>query len=312
VRPRLLIQHYGGAQVISLVPQRCVLALLFVLAAGAMPAPLTAQAWLPEQGSFAWAATLGNTLSKYHYGPDGSQIDIGHTRTHTIGLIASYALSDRWLATAGIPYVHARYEGEAAHPTIVDDGSFHGTFTDFRFTLHYQLIEEPVALAPYVALVIPSHDYEILGHAAPGRGLEELWIGFFAGKSLHPWMPRTYMQARYTYAFVETVAGISHDRSNADLEVGYFVSPKWSIRALAAWQNTHGGIDVPVPRHDPLFPFHDQLAAVNFLNLGAGAAHSLSERTELSGVYLRSARGRNAHKLDHGFYLVVGHRLPFR
>jgi hypothetical protein len=296
----------------SLAPQRFVAALLVVLIVGSLPAPLSAQAWLPEQGTFSWSAVINNSLNKHHYGPDGSQVDIGHTRTHSVGFIASYALSDRWLVTAGIPFVRTRYEGPAPHRTRVDDGEFHSTFTDFRFSLHYQLFEQPFALAPYVTLVIPSHDYETLGHAAPGRGLEEAWIGFFAGKSVHRWIPRTYVQGRYTYAFVEKVAGVSHDRSNADLEIGHFVTPQWSIRALATWQETHGGIPVPIPPTDPLFPFHDQLAAESYLNLGGGVSRSLSERMDLYGIYLRSVRGRNAHKLDHSFFLGFGYSMPAR
>jgi hypothetical protein len=32
------------------------------------------------------------------------------------------------------------------------------------------------------------------------------------GKSFDEWIPRTYAQMKYTYGFVEKVAGISHDR----------------------------------------------------------------------------------------------------
>ena len=88
---------------------------------------------------------------------------------------------------------------------------------------------------------IGTHDYETLGHAAPGRGLNELNLGFYIAKSLDQWIPNTYVQARYNYAFVEQVVGVSHDRTNADLEVGYFVNPRFSIRVLYAYQNTHGG-----------------------------------------------------------------------
>ena len=268
-----------------------------------------AQAWLPEQGTFSWSVVYNSVLNKKHYLPDGDEVDVGHTQTHSIGLIASYALTDRWTVAGGIPYVRSKYDGARPHPTHVDDGDYHTSFTDFRLELHFQALEEPVALAPYVAVILPSHDYETLGHAAPGRGLNEQWLGFFVGKSLDPWLARTYVQARYNYAFVEKVAGISHDRSNADLELGYFPTERWSLRAVVLWQDTHGGIDVPVPPSHPLFDHHDQIAEESFLNVGAGLACSLTDRIDIHALYLTSVSGKNGHKLDTGLTVGLSYRV---
>jgi hypothetical protein len=211
-----------------------------------------------------------------------------------------------------VPYVRSEYHGDRPHPTEVDDGDYHGTFTDLRVELHYQALLEPFAFAPYVALVQPTHSYPALGHAAPGRNLQEQWIGFFAGKSLDLWIPQTYVQARYTYAFVEKVVGIGHDRSNLDVEVGYFVRPEWSIRGVLYWQRTHGGIDVPIPISNPLFPYHDQLASERFLNAGIGASYAGSGGISFFALYNTSLHGQNSHKLGHGVNLGFGYSFAPR
>lgn len=262
-----------------------------------------AQAWLPEQGSFSLTTAFSDNYNKKHYLPNGDEIDVGHTRTRIVAVSATYGLTDRWMIEAGVPYVQARYTGPRPHPTEVDDGTYHGDITDIHLGLHYQALMEPFAFAPYTTVVIPLRDYETLGHAAHGRGLEELWFGFYAGKSLDAWIPRTYVQGRYNYAFVEQVAGVAHDRSNVDLEIGWFVTPQWSVRALFSAADTHGGIPVPVPPTHPLFAFHDQLAAERLRNVGAGVAWSMSDQSDIYLVYLQSVRGESAHKLDSGLTL---------
>ena len=282
------------------------------LSVALLPTPSAAQAWLPEKGDFSLNLAYVNTLSKKHYLPDGQEIDVGHTRVQTISLSASYAVSERINLMAELPWVQTRYTGERPHPGEIDNGHSHSTITDLYLAAHYQLALDPVAIAPYVAAVIPTHDYEILGHSAPGRGLNEYWIGFYAGKSLHSWIPKTYLQARYNYAVVERVAGISHDRSNADLEVGYFLNQRVSVRALAAWQKTHGGIDVPIPPSNALFPYHDQLGAEGHLNVGGGVSWAANRQLGVDISYLHSIRGENGHKLDQGLSLSISYSPAHR
>jgi hypothetical protein len=278
--------------------------LMPALLVGAVSTIAHAQAWLPRQGTTGVEVAFNDTYNRYHYLPNGDEIDAGHTRTQTEYLALNHALTDRVLLAASIPFVGGRYMGNSPHPgTDIDDGHYHGTFTDWRLELHYQLSEWPVALAPYVVLVIPSHHYPSFGHAAPGRDLKEQWLGFYVGKSLDPWIPRTYLQARYNFAFVETVAGVGHDRSNADFELGYFFTPAWSVRAVVSWQRTHGGIDVPIPPTNPLYPHHDQLAAERYLQVGGGAAWNFSKRSSVYVLYKAAVSGANGHKLNSSLTL---------
>lgn len=264
------------------------------------PYVVHAQAWLPAKGSFGTSLTYNNVLNQKHYDPDGDEVDAGHTRTEVYGLSVAYSPTDRIMLTAGIPYVTTRYWGDRPHPGEIDNGDEHGTFTDLRVSVHYQALREPFALAPYIAFVTPVRDYETLGHAAPGRGLNETWIGLWSGKNLSDWVPNTYVQGRYNYAFVEEVANVAHDHSNFDFEIGHFLSRQWSIRATCFMQFAHGGVDVPMPPSNPLYPYHDQLAAASFTNVGVGGSYSASPQVNFYVMYLTSLNGENGHKVDQG------------
>jgi hypothetical protein len=269
-----------------------------------LPHPALAQAWLPPKGSFSYGLIYNDTLNKQHYLPSGDTTDVGHTRSYITTLSLGYAPADRWLVTASVPFVRARYYGPRPHPgSVVDDGRFHSTITDLRVELHYQWFESPVAFSPYVGVVIPLHPYPTFGHASLGRRLHEQLFGFYSAMSLDEWIPRTYLQVKYSYAFVEKRADISHDRSNADLELGYFPDPRWSIRAIAYWQWTHGGIDVPVPPTSPFFPVHDQIAAERYFQLGGGAAISVTRQLNAYALYRRSLSGANGHRVNDGLTL---------
>jgi hypothetical protein len=281
----------------------CLIAVVMVMR------PACAQAWLAEKGELGFTATYNDVFNTKHYLPNGDELDAGHTRTKTIGLAVAWSPSNRFMLTARLPYVMTQYHGEHPHPgSEVDDEHTHATVTDLRVELHYQAFEAPFAFAPYVATVVPVRDYAVFGHAAPGRGLAEQWLGFFAGKSLEPLLPGAYLQLHYSYAFVQEVVGIAHDRSNADLELGYFLTPAWVLQAIGSWQWTHGGIDVPIPPSNPLYPHHDQLADDEFLNVGAGIVWFAGDRTSAYLNYTTSVRGRNGHKLGQGLNLGLGYR----
>ena len=278
------------------------------------PAVSQAQAWLPPKGSFSYSIDYSNVLNKKHYRTDGTELDAGHTDLNIASISGSYSPSDRISISASIPYVRSRYRGAGGggHNTEIDDGTWHSTLTDLQVSVNFQVTDGPVAFAPYVGAIIPTHDYTTFGHSAPGRGLDEIWLGFYSAVSLNEWIPRTYVQVRGNYAFVEQVQDIAHDRINATLEIGYFINPSWNVRALFTRQWTEGGIDVPVPVTSPLFPDHDVLAAEEFIAIGAGGTWIINDRMSVYGLYMEAIEGSNAHKVDHrvsvGFgYGVGGH-----
>jgi hypothetical protein len=288
----------------------CALAAALLL----LPVIATAQAWLPDKGVLTTSFIVSDVLNREHYLPNGDEIDVGHTRSTTYAMYAGYGLTDRVMISASLPYVVTRYWGPPSHggaPGLeVDDGDSHGSLTDLRLSAHYQLLEDPFALAPFISYVLPVTDYFVKGHAAQGRHLKELLLGFNAGKNLDEWIPRTYVQARYSYGFVEEVADIKHDRTNVNLELGTFLTSRWNVSAYGSWQWTHGGIDVPIPRSNPLFPYHDRLAADEYFNLGLGTGWSLTPSLTAFCIYMQGISGKNGHKMNQG--VTVGLTYGYR
>jgi hypothetical protein len=276
--------------------------------------PSAAQTWLPDEGTFSYALTFNDTLHRDHYVANGDEVDVGHTRVQSYGFLFSYSPTDRLMLVAGVPYIRTKYWGPPSHggaPGIeVDDGGTHDTFTDLRVSAHYQLMEYPVALTPLVAIVVPTNDYETFGHAAHGRMLNEYWVGFQVGKNLDEWIPRTFTQLRYTYAFVEKVQDISHNRSNYTLEIGTFLTPNWSLSAYGSWQQTHGGIDLPIGPSNPLFENHDRIGDDEYFNAGLGTGYSITGEWSAFVTYMQGVKGRNGHKLNQG--LTIGFAYGYR
>ena len=285
-------------------------AVLFGLLA-LMPAVSQADAWLPKKGNFSLSVDFTNILNKKHYTAVGNEIDAGHTDLRITSFAASYSPSDRLQISASLPFVESRYRGPGlgGHDHVHDNGSWHATFTDLQLTASYQLSDGPIAFAPRVGVIVPTHHYVTFGHSAPGRYLNEYWLGFSTATSLNEWIPRTYVQIQYNYAFVEKVADIAHDRSNALLDIGYYFNSSWSARVIASEQWTHGGIDVPVPLSSPLFPNHDRLAAEEFINVGAGVSWTINDRLSVYGLYMQAIEGKDAHKVDHRLSLGVNYGL---
>ena len=139
----------------------------------------------------------------------------------------------------------------------------------------------------------PTRDYATFAHAAPSSGLEQYLIGVAAGRRLDPILEAGFAQFRYSYAFAEKVLGVSHDRSNADLEVGYFVTPSLGVSVLGSFQRTHGGLELPLPgtpentafQNTPYYVHHDQLAQSNYLNVGGIVSYALTPTVDVFASY---------------------------
>src|SRR5262245_7209304 len=267
-----------------------------------------AQAWLPPKGEAWFSAGYGNIFSANHYfgtvNPgEGSTIDVGHTRGNSIAFAVGYGITDRLAFSFGIPYQIYKYYGDFPHPSVLDDGQYHGTWQDYHIGLAYQaVLGATFAVSPFIVGVIPSHDYEFFAHAAPGKDLHEIRLGFGAGSRLDQLVPGSYVQGDYSYAFVEKVQGIHHDRSDFGLEIGYFVTPELRARVLGTGYYTHGGLVFHTPFDLPpeLLPYHDQIGHSSQVNFGGGLSYALTGAIEVYAIYAKSVWGRDGHKIDNG------------
>ena len=279
-----------------------------------------AQAWLPPKGEAFFSINYGNFFTTKHYlgrgtdPGDNKETDRGHIRGQSVGFDLGYALIDRLVISFGIPYMDTKYMGTEPHKELdgrtvpVDDGEYHGTFQDYRIDLRYQAVSGPMVVTPFVAAVIPSHSYTFFAHSAAGRDLHEYLVGVSSGGRLDRILPGGYVQVKYSYAFVERVLGIKHDRSDAELELGYFLASSLGVRAVGTWSYTHGGVVFRSGKDitDTLNPYHDQISHASALIAGGGLSYALSGSVDVSATYLRSLGGRGGHKIDQALSFGLG------
>jgi hypothetical protein len=282
-----------------------------------------AQAWLPPAGEAFISISYGNAFVTRHYigtptdPGDSVATDRGHVRSQKVGADLGYAITDRFLVVAGLPYVYAKwypFEGLGRpHDSRVDNNDYHGTFQDYRFGAFYQVLREPLVLTPFVGAVIPSHDYKYFAHSAVGRNLHEYLFGVDFGSRIDRILPGSYIEGRYSYAFVERVLDTHHDRSDGVLEVGYFLTPSLGVRLMTSGFYTHGGLvfkqpadfGTPLDASNPIYLHHDQIGHDSALSVGGGLSYALTGSVDVYGTYLRQVAGHGGHRIDHGINFGV-------
>ena len=276
-----------------------------------MATSASAQAWLPRQGDGAVAVLYQEQSVDRHTRDDGTRIDRGQTRTHIFAVDLTYGLSDRIAFNVSLPYIASEYTGKNPHTaadfgrtSVLDFGGYHGTAQDFRVDVRYSALRGATAVTPYVSGIIPSHDYDFYGHGAPGRRLGEVQVGAYAGRMLDAVVPGAFVQARYAYGFTQRLLGVRHDRSVANVELGYFVNPATRIFGLADGQISHGGLrftySFPYDLTIPERLVHDRLSRINSFNVGGGAQVSLTPSLDLFGSIVHTAFMTNGHPLKYG------------
>jgi hypothetical protein len=164
-------------------------------------------------------------------------------------------------------------------------------------------------LTPFFRTISPSHSYEYFAHSAVGRGLHEYQTGINLGRRLNPVLPKAYIQARYSYAFVERILGIAPNRSNVEGQLGYIVKPRLTLLGSVQWMYTHNGVDLAfgVPNAGltaEQFQHHDQIAKASLVDLGGGLGYSVSPSWQVFTSFARSVTGQNGHL--HGAVTTVG------
>jgi hypothetical protein len=281
-----------------------------------------AQAFVPPAGEGTVSFLFQNMLVRDHYLTTTRRDFFGPVDTNVFVLDIGYGVTDRLAVDVALPFVISNYSGDYPHPMplgppTLDDGRYHGTFQDVRLAVRYNLVGGRTAVTPFVGSFMPSHGYEYLAHSAPGRGLWEVQVGVAAATLLDRLVPGAFVQGRYSYGFVEPVV-LSNirrnaNRSNADLEVGYFVTPGVRVFLLGTGQLTHGGIDFAVVGPEDFWPStfalvstsegadvfrnHDRIDRVNYLNVGGGASVALTDNVDFFGSYMWTAASRNGHAL---------------
>jgi hypothetical protein len=224
----------------------------------------------------------------------------------------TYGVTDQMAVTVGLPLVTSRYRGNFPHrPITLDDGNWHTTAQDFRFSVRYNVLRGPVHVTPFVGSEVPSHEYEFYAHAAPGRQLKEALAGVSVGRLFADL--GLVLQGQYAINFSQGALDYSRRYSTASLETAYFVTPSIRVLATTAARIGHTGIDLfpdsgrVLPTE--IFQHHDQISRESYFNVGGGAAFSITDTTDIFLGYTTTVTGRNTHAVNRG--LSIGMSWSF-
>ncbi|MDQ6801236.1 MAG: hypothetical protein M3041_10400 [Acidobacteriota bacterium] len=275
-----------------------------------------AQAWLPAKDTTTLSFGYQYLFIKQHVLARGEIVERGHIKSHYGVMQLGYSPTDRVAFSLAVPYVAAKYHGPSPHQLPFDNGTYHGTWQDYRLDARYQLLRGPTAFTPFISMLIPSHNYTYFAHSAAGRDLHENTLGFYAGVADLLGHFRscgcptgTYVQSRVAYSLVEHVLGRRIDHADVDLDLGYFATERFGVRALASYGRTIGGVDWNYQWPDynsPVFLHHDQLLANRHFNVGGGANYAVSDRFDVYTSVLHTLSGRNGHKIHVAANFGVG------
>lgn len=262
-------------------------------------APLRAQVFVPPKGEGTVSVTYQNYYTTGHFDVQGHKNKNGATHTKAVVTELDYALTDTVGLTVSLPFVASKYTGPASYfvgpfetfPGPLDDGSYHAAFQDVRIEVRRMFVAGPVTVTPFVSGSFPTHEYETVGEAVPGRRRRELQLGASAGASLDPVLTGVSVHARYSYGAAERVQGFPATRSNIDLEGGRAVTSRVGLRGLVSWQIRHKGPRPPELQRD--WKNHDRFIVSSYLNLGGGASISLPRSTEVYALWIATVAGKD-------------------
>lgn len=291
----------------------------------AAPEAASAQAWLPGKGRGNVSIGFKNLYVKYHTDSKGTRFDRGRIRANVVSMDLDYGVTRRLAVNVSLPFSAIKYTGSAphmdAHTEFLDDGNYHAAVQDFRFGLRYGLVRySPIVVTPFADGVVPSHNYETFAHAAIGRNLRELLVGTSIGwQGESSFLANAYFQTRISYGFVERVLGYSHNRSNIDAELGYFLTPRLAVSSLASFAKHHGGLDWDSTKGTPAqqwtpeeFLHHDELTRADMLDIGVGASFLVNRSTSVYATVLHTPWAINGHPLHVGVMAGINWRFRSR
>lgn len=281
----------------------------FAAVLASVPSFVAAQAFTPPRGLAALTLAWQYVDNTGHRFSDGFLLARGQSVTESALVELDYGVTDRFSATAGIPYVFAKYTGAMPPPSglpVDACACWHSTLQDVALAARYRLGTESWAVTPVVRYLRPSHDYAYQGEAVVGRKLQEAQVGVSAGARLTGFLPRASVQAGYTYSFVEKpLPDVPIDRSIGFIQLGYAPMPRLYLSAGGNGQRTHGGLRVGSPTGNPFpvpgelntpqrFAQRDRLLQANYWQLGGGVSYSAGP-IDVFASFSKYVWGRNAH-----------------
>ena len=265
--------------------------------------PVSAQASVPDRHEGTLTMTYQNYDVVGHFDVQGNENENGGTRSQVLVADLDYGLGDRVGLLVSIPFIASKYTGPPSYmvgpfltyPGPLDDGTYHAAFQDLRIELRRQWWAGPVAVAPFIGGSFPTHDYETVGEAVPGRHRWDLQAGASAGVDLDRILPGSYVHVRYAFGRMQEVDDFPFTRSNIDLDVGVAATSRVLVRGHRRLPDqTHrtdacpAGARLGEPR---------SLHRAELCEPGGGPSISLTRSTDLFALLVAAVAGSNgAHR----------------
>ena len=284
-----------------------------------------AQAWVGDKGALDIGLDYNLAISDKVVVDEGSDFPDSGTLSHQLTLSGEYVPVRKLAVNLQLPMQMLKYRGDVANgmPSVVgyqhpgggsyDDGDYHTTLTDLRVGARYQVLEDPVAIAPHIGVTIPIADYETVGNTVAGRHLKMLHLGASIGYLIGD---TGYTQLFYEFSLAEKydrtpeTKKYGQNRSDLAFTIGRkLFDYKFDIHADVNLRRTHGGIDFSeltsgaFSGSSPEVLYHDALLKENVLLVGGGVGYQVSNSValNLSGRYFVSgANTINASVLAFG------------
>jgi hypothetical protein len=262
-----------------------------------------AQAWVPAHGEGTVSLTYQNYDVAGHFDAQGRKNTNGGTQSDALVTEFDYGVTDTVGLIVSLPFIASKYTGpplysvgtHLTHPGPLDDGTYHSAFQDVHVEVSRLFWAGHVAVAPFIGATFPTHNYETVGEAVPGRHRRDFQFGVNAGVDLNRILPGSYVHARYAYATAERLENFPFTRSNIDVEGGYAATARIVVRALMNRQIRHQGPSLDELAAD--WENHDRFIAPSHVNLGGGVSVSVTGSTDVYALWVATVSGSNgAHR----------------
>jgi hypothetical protein len=141
-------------------------------------------------------------------------------------------------------------------------------------------------------------------------------VGWQGGED--SFLSHLFTQTRISYGFVERVLSRSHNRTNTDSELGYFLTPRLTLSGLASFQKHHGNpLDTDFAKGSEQWTHeedhhHMKLLRSDLLDVGAGIAFRLNAKSSVYAIGLHTVWGKNGHPLQAGLIFGINFRFGTR
>lgn len=276
-------------------------------------------------------------IHTHKFQDETSTFDYWTTDSHIALLSGNYAITDRWMVYAAIPYVQKRfvadptdpYGGDPHNPNdpwwidfvppdkrFIDDEKFHGGLQDLSVGVSYLALDGPLVISPYIGYGVPATDYPFYAKAAIGANLWTIPVGVSA--TWVPYFSDWQFDGNLAYVFSEKPLDINVDYWLAYFSGRYWFKPNFAMNIFFSAKWIRDGLVMPWDfTDDPLYGNypgdfdtiewwqHDRLLRHRFVNMGIGFDYFMNDKYLLSGSYFQAIWSQQTNEVDRAFTLAL-------